>query len=143
MTARGRHLPAAVRQTVSHEADMEAIRRAEAVRRGTAGAAPTPGMPLAPTQPQASVPHAGPVPVTLAQRMAAAGGGAAARKAAAPPRKTTWLDTLREASSARAAGANAGEAAGGARGQRFPVLYKFHEGVTNAVKRAVLMNDLM
>ena len=138
MAPKGRALPAAVRQTVSHEADMEAIRRAEVARRGpAAGAAPlgaanrggaAAGGPAATGPSQAAAAGGGVVPLTLAERMKAAGtaAGAAARaaRAAAAP-KGTWLDALKERRLARAAAAGGGQ--GGGRSKTFPVLYKFHE----------------
>ncbi|KAL4457647.1 hypothetical protein ABPG75_012512 [Micractinium tetrahymenae] len=153
MAPKGRHLPAAVRQTVSHEADMEAIRRAEVARRGGTADAPAaialaeanqqqrPGGTTAPAVIQPGVVHA-----TLAERMKAAAGAAGAARAARAaqqPRKGTWLDQLKEQRMARAAAAGAGAGGDGAGGKhKFPVLYKFHEGYTNAVKRPVLMRDL-
>lgn len=144
MVPRGRLLPAAVRQTLSHEADMEAIRRAEAGRRGPAGCTPQPA--TAAALGDANRPHAatagggGVVPLTLADRMRASGTAAGAvRKAAAS--KATWLDKLKEQKQAQATAADGGAGATGRR--RFSVLYKFHEGYTNAVKRPVLMRDLL
>lgn len=161
MAAKGKHLPAAVRQTISHEADMEAIRRAEVTRWGSAGAASpsameTEGSGAAAGGPlgQANVPRpttapgGGVVPLTLAERLKMAqgrgGAAAAAQKRDRPAHKGTWLDQLKEQRQARAAAAaGGGEGAGGAGKARFAVLYKFHEGVTNAVKRGVLMRDLL
>lgn len=163
MAATGKHLPAAVRQTISHEADMEAIRRAEVTRWGPAGAGASPaamqtdggaaaGGPLGQANAQrpgaaGSAPGGGIVPLTLAERLKLAqgqGGGAAAQKRERPAHKGTWLDQLKEQRQAKAAAAaNGGEAAGGAGKARFAVLYRFHEGVTNAVKRGVLMRDLL
>lgn len=154
MAPKGKHLPAAVRQTLSHEADMEAIRRAEVARHGpaAAGASPAPmdaergaaaGAPLA--QANSQRPGGSVVPLTLAERLkaaqaGAAGGAAQKRERAAP--KGTWLDQLKEQRQARAAAAGGSEA-GSAGRARFAVLYRYHEGVTNAVKRAVLMRDLV
>ncbi|PRW55958.1 chromosome transmission fidelity 18-like protein [Chlorella sorokiniana] len=156
MAAKGKHLPAAVRQTISHEADMEAIRRAEVTRWGPAGASASAsamvtdgGAPAAAPLGQANAqrPSGGIVPLTLAERLKLAqgrGGGAAAQTRERPAHKGTWLDQLKEQRQARvAAAAGGGEAAGGAGKARFAVLYKFHEGVTNAVKRGVLMRDLL
>ena len=93
MAVKGRALPAAVRVAVSHEADMEAIRRADLQRQGQtplpagAGAGP---MELDPNQQQqgqwveqcSRTPGAhtpGVVPLTLAERMKAAAAAAGAR----------------------------------------------------------------
>ncbi|EFN58850.1 hypothetical protein CHLNCDRAFT_50360 [Chlorella variabilis] len=150
MPPKGKLLPAAVRQTISHEADMEAIRRAEASRRsvhgggGGGGGGSEAAPPLADANcgpPRA----AGVVPLTLAERMKAAGTAAsvARRQAAAPPRGT-WLDALKERRGARGGGGGGEEGgAAGGRHHKFPVLYRFHEGYTNAVKRPVLMRDLL
>ncbi len=133
MAPKGRQLPAAVRQTVSHEADMEAIRRAEVARRGgpegpalaalaEANQQPRPGAATPPvTQP-------GVVHATLAERMRAAAGkgrGAGAAGVAQRARKANWLDQLKEQRTARAGPAGAaagGEGAGGK--HKFPILYK-------------------
>jgi chromosome transmission fidelity protein 18 len=158
MPAKGQLLPTAVRQMVGHEADMEAIRRTEAARRGGGGVSSPPAahhagdaaaladgtnrsQPLPPPKPSL-------VPLTLAERMAAANVGrhpaAAANAAAAPRKQGNWLDALREKRTARPVAAGHGEGPGAhASRDKFPVLYRFHEGVTNAVKRPVLMSDLL
>lgn len=56
-------------------------------------------------------------------------------------RKATWLDQLKEQRLAKAGSVGGGGEGGGGQ-PKFPVLYKFHEGYTNAVKRPVLMRDL-
>ncbi|KAL4857961.1 Chromosome transmission fidelity protein 18 [Chlorella vulgaris] len=152
----GKLLPAAVRQTISHEADMEAIRRAEATRRssGNGGGAASPpqaaaatalagsGSCAAPAQHRPSV-VSGPVPLTLAERMKAAGTAAnVVRRAAAAASKGTWLDKLKEQHQSRAAAVGR-EGNEGGRRHKFAVLYRFHEGYTNAVKRPVTMQDLL
>ncbi len=156
MTAKGKHLPGAVRQTINHDADMEAIRRAEVVRWGPAGAGGASAQAMetdcsaagAAPLGQANAQRAGGiVPLTLAERLKLAqgrGGAAAAAQKERPANKGTWLDQLKEQRQARAAAAaGGGDAAGGGGKARFAVLYKFHEGVTNAVKRGVLMRDLL
>lgn len=128
MAPKGRQLPAAVRQTVSHEADMEAIRRAEVARRGgpdgpgpaALGAAnqqlhPAAGAPAAVAQP-------GVVHATLAQRMKAAGAAGGAQRAQRE-RKATWLDQLKEQRLAKAGSVGGGGEGGGGQ-PKFPVLYK-------------------
>lgn len=122
---------------------MEVIRRAEVARRG-GSASPPPagdGALAAANRPGGPAQRGGVVPLTLAERMKASGmaAGAAAKAAAAAP-KGTWLDALKEQRQARAGAAGGREAT---RNQNFPVLYKFLEGCTNAVKRPVLMRDLL
>lgn len=150
MAPKGRALPAAVRQAASHEADMEAIRQADRARAAAAAASNAPwggasggkGSPgpmeagAASQQQQvaaicASQP-AGPVPLTLAQRMAAAAVGKKAAKgggSGTATRKGTWLDALKEQRlRAKAVGPGGGEGGGAAgRGKQFAVLYKFNE----------------
>ena len=105
-----------------------------------------------PFPPFPSLPHAN-LPPTLAHPAA----GANKKKAASAPRGT-WLDQLKEqrmqrrpaGAAGRRAGSTGGDGAagggdtspGGKRGQ-LPVLYKYHEGYTNAVKRPLLMRDLL
>ncbi|GAB4820762.1 hypothetical protein N2152v2_007808 [Parachlorella kessleri] len=181
----GRRLPMAIRQLVSHEADLEAIRRAGAIRHGDSSPGSSPGNHLQQQQqqqqhllgvsqlgsgsgaPRERNPNVAPAPAgrmitTLAERMKGAQQQPAAvkKKAVSAPRGT-WLDQLKEQRlQRRPAGAAAGRhgsggggdgavaggdhdaAPGGRRGQ-LPVLYKFHEGYTNAVKRPLLMRDLL
>jgi chromosome transmission fidelity protein 18 len=81
------------------------------------------------------------VPLTLAERMKAAGTAAnAVQRQAAAAAKGTWLDKLKEQRFARAAAASGGDSRGR---NTFPILYRFHEGYTNAVKRPVLMRELL
>jgi len=151
-----RSLPIATRQMVGHEAEMEAIRRADAAKQ--AAAAAINGGEIAPmqidgaadkdaghaTQQQRTTGH---VPLDLAQRLKESGRAAKMATASAKvAAKGTWLDQLRDrqyeerAAAAAAAAPNGGFAMGAA---RFPVLYKFHEGYTNAVKRPLLMSELL
>ena len=158
-----RSLPMATRQMVRHEAEMEAIRRADAIRQAAAAGAVgggrggaeqgqtqgTPalhdGTPATGGPPQKQ--RTGHVPLDLAQRLREAGvTGKVAKVNPNGAPKGTWLDQLRDrqyaerTAAASAAAPNGGFAAGAA---RFPVLYKFHEGYTNAVKRPVLMTELL
>lgn len=157
-----RSLPMATRQMVRHEAEMEAIRRADAIRQAAITGAGAEGQqtqatPLTGAQTTATPSTAqqqqrtGHIPLNLAQRLKQAreaGGHGKVPKATSTSvaAKGTWLDQLRErqyaerAAAASAAAPNGGFAAGQA---RFPVLYKFHEGYTNAVKRPVLMTELL
>lgn len=146
-----RSLPIATRQMVGHEAEMEAIRRADAAKQATAATinggeiiAPLQKTDGAATQQRTTTGH---VPLDLAQRLKES--GRAAKMATASAKiisKGTWLDQLRDrqyeerAAAAAAAAPNGGFAMGAA---RFPVLYKFHEGYTNAVKRPLLMSELL
>lgn len=72
---------------------------------------------------------------------------AAKRAPAAAAPRGNWLDQLREQKLARrAGGAGKGGAAGDSPGKKakgLPVLYVFHEGYTNAVKRPVKIEDLL
>ncbi|GLC41596.1 hypothetical protein PLESTM_001218500 [Pleodorina starrii] len=189
-------VPHVVRQMISQQTEMEAIRRAEAARsapptgagagqaptdpmhpNGPAGAAPGGGRAGGPLQPVAPPPPpqrqmAGRMPPPAEGKKGSAAGGAGAK------RKGTWMDAFKQQASAKARGgvgggasagaaarkaadqvaAEAGEAggaapaggaaataAGGGGGGRlpFPVLYRFNEGYTNAVKRPLLMRELM
>lgn len=153
-----RSLPIATRQMVGHEAEMEAIRRADAAKQAAAAAINGGVAPLqidnaaakdAPTttQQQAQQRTTGHVPLDLAQRLKESGRAAKMATASAKvAAKGTWLDHLRDrqyeerTAAASAAAPNGGFAMGAA---RFPVLYKFHEGYTNAVKRPLLMSELL
>lgn len=53
-----------------------------------------------------------------------------------------WLAQLSSRASSRARGVVHGKG-NGQQGQQFGVLYKFHEGYTNAVKRPLLVQDLL
>ena len=163
-----RSLAMATRQMVLHETEMEAIRRADAARQASAAAATTANNVNFNTsgavdmdtagggegtstqqQQQQQVKKTSHVPLNLAQRLQDAGIAGKIAKANANAKKApkgTWLDQLRDqqyaikTAAASAAAANGGFAAGAA---RFPVLYKFHEGYTNAVKRPLLMSELL
>lgn len=160
-----RSIPMAARQMVLHETEMEAIRRSDAARQATAAGHNNAAAALmdvdapsgqaagtsfqAPAMPTNTHTRTGHVPLSLAQRLrenAVSGRGAvavAAREMA--PRPGTWLDQMRDKQrEARVASATAAcVAAGGVGPGLMPVLYKFHEGYTNAVKRPVQMNELL
>jgi chromosome transmission fidelity protein 18 len=158
----GRALPMATRQMVGHEAQLEGIRRAERARREAAGGAASPGA-GGPSPMQADGGGGGGgggaaaagggaavrahVQLDLAQRLREAGVAARAKAAKDGAPRGTWLDQLRDARHAaqrRAdAVANGADAEGRGGAGRLPVLYKFHEGYTNAVKRPVLMAELL
>ncbi len=149
-----RSLPIATRQMVGHEAEMEAIRRADAAKQAAAAAINGCTIeeldPVATAQQQQQKPQprtAGHVPLDLAQRLKESGRAAQmATNSAKIAAKGTWLDHLRDrqyeerTAAASAAAPNGGFAMGAA---RFPVLYKFHEGYTNAVKRPITMRELL
>ncbi len=148
-----RSLPIATRQMVCHEAEMEAIRRADAARQAAAAAiggeaaAAAATATIKQTQPTEQKRTTGHVPLDLAQRLRESGQAAKmASTSAKVAAKGTWLDHLRDkqyeqrVAAASAAAPNGGFAMGAA---RFPVLYKFHEGYTNAVKRPLLMSELL
>ncbi|GLI67361.1 hypothetical protein VaNZ11_011539 [Volvox africanus] len=186
-------VPHVVRQMISQQTEMEAIRRAEAARMAAStssgssrlmdkvdspGAEPeivarTQG-PLQPVSPPQPLPPqrqmAGRMPSpTDCKKSAAGGGGCMGNK-----RKGTWMDAFKQQASAKArgnvgegasAGATARQAArpasgvtgggssagspqggvmiGGQGRLPFPVLYRFNEGYTNAVKRPLLMRELI
>lgn len=73
---------------------------------------------------------------------------AAVKRAASAPRGT-WLDQLKEQRLQKQAASRARGAGGGADGNspgkkgKLPVLYVFHEGYTNAVKRPLKIQDLL
>lgn len=167
-----RVLPHAIQQLVAHEVEIEAIRRAEAARKsreqhgndvdalGTNHAMDV-DRSIALTNPAAAagIGHlastttaiAGPLQFDLAQRLReAAGKKATANKSNNQTKAAagTWLDLLRAKTSENASAAaqqrqrverrqttNSKVDAG--------VLYKYHEGFTNAVKRPTLLFELL
>jgi chromosome transmission fidelity protein 18 len=143
-----RSLPIATRQMVCHEAEMESIRRADAAKQAAAAGGPSNAAAAATQQTtQQQQQRTGHVPLDLAQRLKESGRAAKMATASAKvAAKGTWLDHLRDrqyeerTAAASAAAPNGGFAMGAA---RFPVLYKFHEGYTNAVKRPLLMSELL
>jgi len=153
-----RTLPMVSRQMVLHEIEMETIRRNDAAKhavdvtiandKGDSAAkasAATPGSQGHLPQSQ-SRPFSSHVPLDLAQRLRENGiVGQGAAQIEKVQRPGTWLDQMKERQHAqRAARAAAASASSGKIGPgQMPVLYKFHEGYTNAVKRPVRMGELL
>lgn len=154
-----RSLAMAARQMVLHELDMEAIRRSDAVRQAVQ--CQTDQGPAATSRGEASTQPdnlsikeppggsqtrlvTGHVPLNLAQRLRESGKIAKDQaKADAASKAGTWLDQLRQGGS-RAVGVSGEDGCrAGSGSRRFTVLYKYHEGYTNAVKRPVLMSELL
>ncbi|KAK9810822.1 hypothetical protein WJX73_010031 [Symbiochloris irregularis] len=153
-----RKLPLPVRQLLAHEAHMQLIQRREQARQaaegeqrhlGGVGPAAMPP-PLADSsvadgagaEEPAAAPAAPQLMLSVAERVSVG----AAKK---PAKKMHWLGQLRQKHEQKLSMAcqhnrqrGSGEA-GGQEGAAAPVLYKFHEGYTNAVKRPVRMKDLL
>ncbi|KAL0056127.1 hypothetical protein WJX82_007993 [Trebouxia sp. C0006] len=145
-------MPLALCQIVAHEVKLENIRSRNQARPGSAGVS-TDGPGTSGSQGRANA-EAGPstqaaaasakLQYTVAQRMKEAGTGKVTRV-----KKGTWLDQTkvrqelgRKPLSAHQQRQMAYTAAGGGT-LRLPTRYKFHEGYTNAVKRPILMQDLL
>lgn len=153
-----RALPMAARQMVLHEAEMEGIRRSDAARQAAAAAAGVGPMEVdstaagatAAAQQHAQRAVVGHVPLDLNQRLREAGlKGKGVVIDAAPKRPGSWLDQMRDRQRAQRGGGGSaatgsGDDGGGRSGAAaMPVLYKFHEGYTNAVKRPIRMTELL
>jgi chromosome transmission fidelity protein 18 len=146
-------LPPALRQMIAHEVELEGIRRTDAHRQHREGG---PALMLvepqrqATSQPEAvavgmgATATAGPLQLTLAQRLREAGKLGGPKAGAAKVVAGTWLDRMRTSYTAQSAKGQQRAEAQRERGNKgqLPVLYKYHEGFTNAVKRPVLMDEL-
>ena len=119
-----RTLSFAVRQAINHEADMEGIRRLDHSRGGSQLLAQA-----APMHVDAPVNR---LQLTIAQRLKEAGVTCRGEV----PRKGNWLDQLKNSQHKKSNQEII-------RGSSLPVLYRFHEGYTNAVKRPVLTRELL
>ncbi|KAK9868710.1 hypothetical protein WJX84_007857 [Apatococcus fuscideae] len=132
-----KQLPLTVRQMINHEVQLESFKQQESVpSKSTLKSRPS----SASGNHEEHQSQAAAVKLTysVAERAVAAGITAKRTK-----RKTTWLDAFTQKKTATKLVKKAqDEAASGAAAQP-PVLYKFHEGFTNAVKRPVLMSELM
>lgn len=138
---------AAVRQLLAHEMEVERIRRAAA---GNRDAPSTQGGYAGPSAP----PKVGPIMRTIEERMAANAQNLGIKKRKSDHQNQgSWLDTLKrkKADESRAvsdrtklneiqskAMASASKPQGNA-----SVLYKFNEGYTNAVKRPLVLKNLL
>ena len=146
-------LPIATRQTLVHETAMEAIRRSNKARHaGQHEPGPFPQSHESRVSENEIRPFQGShVPLDLAQRLQQAGvtakSGTAAAAASLSCKKLNWLDTLRANRHAHRSGKHGTreQDRGNYRGDvaEQSVLYKFHEGYTNAVKRPVLVYELL
>jgi chromosome transmission fidelity protein 18 len=156
-----RGLSMATRQMLARQIEMEGIRRAEAGRmqsEGGAAAGTSDGHGAAAgTTNKAAAPVSQPtfVPLSIAERMQ--GGRGAMTASAAAAKKGTWLEAMARGKQQRRAAARAAVATAGAGvivdGDGMPcdgggavvraVLYKFNEGYTNAVRRPVLVSELL
>ncbi|DBA73642.1 TPA: hypothetical protein ACH3X2_009627 [Trebouxia sp. C0005] len=145
-------MPLALCQIVAHEVKLENIRSRNQARPGSAGfsthgpgTSASPGGANAEVGPSSQAAAASAkLQYTVAQRMKEAGTGKVTRV-----KKGTWLDQTkvrqelgRKPLSAHQQRQMAHTAAGGGT-LRLPTRYKFHEGYTNAVKRPILMQDLL
>mmetsp|Transcript_26426 Transcript_26426/g.67927 ORF Transcript_26426/g.67927 Transcript_26426/m.67927 type:complete len:563 (-) Transcript_26426:300-1988(-) len=156
-------LPETFLRRVAHEVTLETIRRAgrAATEAEGDGEAPMeegfePATEAAGSAAAGSAAPAAALQVRLADRIKAS---SASNRQLAPADVAraagggSWLETLRKQSSKRkqasrkpADGSGGGSQAAvsqAAQGKHGPVLYKFHEGYTNAVKRRVRMSDLL
>ncbi|KAK9809883.1 hypothetical protein WJX72_001010 [[Myrmecia] bisecta] len=147
-------IPLAIRQMVVHEVQLETIRRKELAQFGEAGA-PTaasgrPGSAAAASTDSKRGDEAGPssqarqasarLQYSVAERAKAAGTGV--KKVVI--RKGTWLEQMAERQQQRKKPVRASQQGKGADEPEKPkIVYKFHEGFTNAVKRPVLFKDLL
>jgi chromosome transmission fidelity protein 18 len=87
------------------------------------------------------------VPTTVAQRLEEnkRNSGTKQRGPSRPARKRNWLDQLkdREASKESTLTSTQGVVTKKPRAEDMAVLYKFHEGYTNAVRKPVKIHDLL
>lgn len=132
-----RDIPAPTQQMVAHELDMERIRRSTKFTQAGNQTQTTPSQVPKPTPAH--------IPLSLAQRLEENKASTLSKKKVST-RKRTWLDELKSKQSTR------GRAQQGSEGQThgkkmraedMPVLYKFHEGYTNAVKKTIKIVQLL
>lgn len=150
-----REMPMPTRQMMLHELDMERIKRnawSQQEKRGLPSS-------MHPSQAHAADTNAstfslnpdrkftGAVPTTLAQRLEEnkRNNGAKQRGPSRPARKRNWLDQLKdkEASKGTTLTSTQGVVTKKPRAEDTAVLYKFHEGYTNAVRKPVKIHDLL
>lgn len=141
--AKPRDVPLPTRQMVMHELDMERIKRAakEKQQRGGAGGTHAGGADPAPSSQTPSRAFTGAVPTTLAQRLEENKKHRKSAGPAKPARKRNWLEQLKDSAkeTATVTCTQGGTVTAGkkARAEDTAVLYKFHEGYTNAVRKPV------
>ena len=146
--AKPRDVPLPTRQMVMHELDMERIKRAakEKQQRGGAGGTHAGGADPAPSSQTPSRAFTGAVPTTLAQRLEENKKHRKSAGPAKPARKRNWLEQLKDSAkeTATVTCTQGGTVTAGkkARAEDTAVLYKFHEGYTNAVRKPVCIFHL-
>ena len=128
-----KHMPVQTRQMVVHELDMERIKQGASHRvNGDQN--------LSQTAPRVQE-HASTtaVPITLAQRLEE--NRVNSKTAKISTRKRNWFDDVKDKEAHRNANKSTGQDKK-FKAEDMPVLYKFHEGYTNAVKKPVKIGDL-
>ncbi|KAK9841303.1 hypothetical protein WJX74_003531 [Apatococcus lobatus] len=138
-----RPLSLTLRQMINHEVQLEELNQQQKQQQASEQAKPIPesrpssasGLQEAVQQSQAAAVK---LTYSVAERAVAAGIMAKRTK-----RKTTWLDALTQKKTATKLVKKAQDGPTSGAPIHPPMLYKFHEGFTNAVKRPVLMKELM
>lgn len=131
---RPNQISAPIRQMIVHELEVEKIKRnAKAHRVEKERASPVA------KEPQTRV-----VPITLAQRLEENKVASKQKTTEKVARKRNWLEELKSKGSSRTNGAGGINSKNSKkhRAEDTAVLYKFHEGYTNAVKKPVKMSQL-
>lgn len=128
---RPREISIPIRQMVVHELGMEKIKR-------NSRSLGTPQQ--ATTTPSTKGPPTKAVPITLAQRLEENKVSSKQSIGKKVIRKRNWLDDLRSKETTRVS--NPGVTSKKHRAEDMAVLYKFHEGYTNAVKKPVKISQL-
>ncbi len=132
-TSRPREISIPIRQIVVHELDMEKIKRSSRSRgpvQETTTA--TPGA-------TNKEPSTRTIPITLAQRLEENKVSSKKNSATKVVRKRNWLDQLKSKTNKDS---QTGMVKKKHRAEDMAVLYKFHEGYTNAVKKPVKISQL-
>ena len=140
-----RYVPMPTRQMVLHELDVERIKRAAKEKQSRAGMK----MPGADALPSSQTPtrthFTGAVPTTLAQRLEENNKHKKGPSAgpAKPARKRNWLEQLKDKDTTFTCTQGGTVTANKkSKAEDMAVLYKFHEGYTNAVRKPVRIFDL-
>lgn len=129
-----RQMPIPTRQMVVHELEMEKIKRSSTSKTHAVS------NPEAECQ-QTTAPVQHIAPLSLAERIQGNRKNARAVQNA-PARKRNWLDTLKAKEIIKKKDAVHGTKKF-KKAENMPVLYKFHEGYTNAVKKPIKMFELL
>lgn len=129
---RPREISVPIRQMITHELDMEKIRRNARFHVPVREASTAP--PGAAKEPSTRA-----VPMTLAQRLEENKGSSQKSSGTKTLRKRNWLDQLK---SKNKKVSDTGVVSKKHRAEDMAVLYKFHEGYTNAVKKPVKISQL-